>query len=514
MSPDFQDESADDATTNESKKPTRLLRNLVGFSFNLSPLLLIYMIIQDEQRGSDFSYPLFASFFIAFIVTILVIMVIDTSPLRLFNAMRKQRTDLVSCTLLSIGCLLGLIVGENGSSLIAIHALSFAFIGTGSALSFLLWEHTLVVYSGWRLLLVVLCWIAVLGVFCWFCAIANLSTIVVLTIVAAIASSWLRLPSERLELDPAVRPSMLADITARRYLVRHTLAFALLGAVTTMMIKLCLVIPQSIDSVVDNSFFMLGAPVITLLVFIAFSITRGFDYLFSLSLLIIPGLVCFFPIAPGTTLSWSILVHENKVWIMVLLGIGFLAISETNRVFLRIGKYAYGTGLLGMSTGAVLISALLLGDWWNVVLNPETLSGTTNACVVGLLSIFCVYMASNLWVNNRSLRYVILIARGTVPSTLSYADTNHVRDTEDAETTDRLVALNRACYEIAFEKSLSPRELEVFTILARGNSLKKVQDELVIAEGTAITHRRNIYRKLNVHSKQEMLDYVDRSLSL
>ena len=28
------------------------------------------------------------------------------------------------------------------------------------------------------------------------------------------------------------------------------------------------------------------------------------------------------------------------------------------------------------------------------------------------------------------------------------------------------------------------------------------------AEGTAITHRRNIYRKLNVHSKQELIDFV------
>ena len=43
-----------------------------------------------------------------------------------------------------------------------------------------------------------------------------------------------------------------------------------------------------------------------------------------------------------------------------------------------------------------------------------------------------------------------------------------------------------------------------------GNTLARVQSELVISEGTAITHRRNIYRKLDVHSKQELLDFVER----
>lgn len=42
----------------------------------------------------------------------------------------------------------------------------------------------------------------------------------------------------------------------------------------------------------------------------------------------------------------------------------------------------------------------------------------------------------------------------------------------------------------------------------QGNTLARVQEELVISEGTAITHRRNIYRKLDVHSKQELIDFV------
>lgn len=67
------------------------------------------------------------------------------------------------------------------------------------------------------------------------------------------------------------------------------------------------------------------------------------------------------------------------------------------------------------------------------------------------------------------------------------------------------------CKSITLEYGLTPRELEVLIILAQGNTLARVQEELVISEGTAITHRRNIYRKLDVHSKQELIDFVAAS---
>ncbi len=61
---------------------------------------------------------------------------------------------------------------------------------------------------------------------------------------------------------------------------------------------------------------------------------------------------------------------------------------------------------------------------------------------------------------------------------------------------------------IAFDCGLTPRELEVLIILAQGNTLTRAQEELSISEDTAITRRRNIYRKLGVHSKQELIDFV------
>ncbi len=52
---------------------------------------------------------------------------------------------------------------------------------------------------------------------------------------------------------------------------------------------------------------------------------------------------------------------------------------------------------------------------------------------------------------------------------------------------------------------LSERELEVLRLLAGGLSNKKIMDELFLSLSTVKTHIRNIYSKLNVHSRTEVI---------
>ena len=61
---------------------------------------------------------------------------------------------------------------------------------------------------------------------------------------------------------------------------------------------------------------------------------------------------------------------------------------------------------------------------------------------------------------------------------------------------------------IAHEHGLTPRETEVFALLARGRSIPYVRDALVISRETAATHAKHIYAKLDVHSRQELIDLV------
>ena len=56
---------------------------------------------------------------------------------------------------------------------------------------------------------------------------------------------------------------------------------------------------------------------------------------------------------------------------------------------------------------------------------------------------------------------------------------------------------------------LSPREHDVALLLGRGRNRQFVADELGISLETAKTHATNVYRKLGVHSQQELLDVIE-----
>lgn len=65
------------------------------------------------------------------------------------------------------------------------------------------------------------------------------------------------------------------------------------------------------------------------------------------------------------------------------------------------------------------------------------------------------------------------------------------------------------CEIVANTYLLSRRESEVMYYLARGYKSPHIQQQLYISEGTAKTHIRHIYRKLNIHSQQDLIHLID-----
>ncbi len=61
-----------------------------------------------------------------------------------------------------------------------------------------------------------------------------------------------------------------------------------------------------------------------------------------------------------------------------------------------------------------------------------------------------------------------------------------------------------------FENILSPREIEIFSIIAKGKDDRETAQLLSLSEATVTTHRRNIMRKLGVHSSTELLVEASR----
>lgn len=81
-----------------------------------------------------------------------------------------------------------------------------------------------------------------------------------------------------------------------------------------------------------------------------------------------------------------------------------------------------------------------------------------------------------------------------------------VADEETLETNDNVPL---ACAELSKRGGLSPREQEVLAILARGRNAPYVAKTLCIAPDTAKTHIKSIYRKLDIHTQQDLLDEID-----
>lgn len=65
------------------------------------------------------------------------------------------------------------------------------------------------------------------------------------------------------------------------------------------------------------------------------------------------------------------------------------------------------------------------------------------------------------------------------------------------------------CDAIAEEFSLTPREAEVFAMLARGRDRAYIEEALVVSRNTVKAHVKHVYAKLGIHSHQELIDLVE-----
>jgi len=64
--------------------------------------------------------------------------------------------------------------------------------------------------------------------------------------------------------------------------------------------------------------------------------------------------------------------------------------------------------------------------------------------------------------------------------------------------------------DIAIERyGLTPRESEIMAYLLQGRSRPYIQKKLFLSDGTIKTHTSHIYSKLDVHSRQQLLDLVE-----
>lgn len=103
--------------------------------------------------------------------------------------------------------------------------------------------------------------------------------------------------------------------------------------------------------------------------------------------------------------------------------------------------------------------------------------------------------------------FALLIAFILISSTIVFLALLANRKLSEPADAPRLTR-EQACAALGEEQGLTAREVEVMERFSQGNSLRKVAETMFISTSTAQSHVKSVYRKLGIHSKQELIDLV------
>ena len=89
------------------------------------------------------------------------------------------------------------------------------------------------------------------------------------------------------------------------------------------------------------------------------------------------------------------------------------------------------------------------------------------------------------------------------------ADTAKRNQAHDADAPNYQDRLSKQAALVRQHYRLSARETEVMELIARGNTVARIAEQLVVSENTIRTHSKRIYAKLDIHKKQELVDLLE-----
>ncbi len=186
-----------------------------------------------------------------------------------------------------------------------------------------------------------------------------------------------------------------------------------------------------------------------------------------------------------STVSNVLLSAGNTLFDLVAWTV-LIAVAHRNPLG-ALAVFAWGRGVSGLGT---LVGAAL-GVWCNdLFANDHTALALVSG---GLIVLFVAYALIGL--KNFSFKSTI---EGVVP-------------VSDAVATNAQEDFDERCAACAAEFDLTPRELEIFKMLARGRDREYIENRLVISRNTVKAHVKHIYAKCGIHSHVELIALVQET---
>lgn len=194
---------------------------------------------------------------------------------------------------------------------------------------------------------------------------------------------------------------------------------------------------------------------------------------------------------PAITITGLFSMPDPMHLVMVLANMG-LGIMAALAVKARRGMYFAFMSIIWMA-GAYLGAFLLR-------IMPPIPSSVLMllAGLIGLAIIVSFLVDSDMWLGKEVKN---MPAEEDPASTLVKASPATKDSSQPEDSVDEIALLAQG-------KNLTRREQEVLALLIEGRSVPVICERLFISEGTARTHVKHIYQKLEVHNRQELLDLV------
>ena len=212
------------------------------------------------------------------------------------------------------------------------------------------------------------------------------------------------------------------------------------------------------------------------------------------------GIVLFVPALLGSQwTSFTVGVLTFGARLMTLLTLMLCATYAARTQF--------APGIIYLVCAYPLQVASFLGDTLGFLMVPGMFAQTTSAFQIpaaGFIVCFIGLVVTSIGKRPRSLVEPAddtLLINPTVEP--------HVPTGPTPLEAPQLTATETPGLSNALTADLSAREIEVAGLLLKGNTIAAISKKLYISENTTRGHMKRLYRKLNVHSRQELIDIFE-----
>lgn len=111
-----------------------------------------------------------------------------------------------------------------------------------------------------------------------------------------------------------------------------------------------------------------------------------------------------------------------------------------------------------------------------------------------------------------TLAYLVTVAAVLALSDTAFSQRRIFADLDaPAPAPAAFASLDAQCAALGEGHGLTAREVEVLQMIVKGRSKSYIAESLFISENTVRSHAKHIYQKLDVHSKQDVLDLLHES---